>query len=345
MGIGEPFSITALERKLENDLNKSQESVQKLSRWLIKNHQHGDEIVKSWVKYLLTSENSSKKKSLVYLANDLLQNGAKREAPFRKFFLPHLPGAFASFGICDQRLLKSLMHVLLVWENRLVFTAEYVKGLRGVLFAEQRRQLETCLEEQKEIPQPLNDTIMEASYNVEVEERNMNETLEEAIKAERQKKKAKKRKRESDKKSKKPKKRRPKHSEVGPPPETKIDLSKLESDILQLAEEAASSDQAEREKLANLPNEVQDESIMDYITEWSSLELMYQLVNRAGKLVTTFTDRVKDEQKYRSVLAKTLKLAKIEQTAVFKHQRRDLRNNRRIIEAFSNILDRLDEDN
>lgn len=107
----------------------------------------------------MTTDNNSKKKSLVYLANDLLQNGLKRGAPFRKFFLPHLPGAFASFGICDQvtfinwskiynfkRLLKSLMNVLAVWESRTVFTEEYVKGLRGVLFAEQRRQFENCIE-------------------------------------------------------------------------------------------------------------------------------------------------------------------------------------------------------
>ena len=45
-----------------------------------------------------------------------------------------------------KRLLKSLMHVLMVWENRNVFPAEYVKGLRGALFAEQRKHLEMCIE-------------------------------------------------------------------------------------------------------------------------------------------------------------------------------------------------------
>jgi len=49
MGISEPFSVEALEFKLKNDLTKSQESVQSISRWLIKNHEHGDVIVKSWV--------------------------------------------------------------------------------------------------------------------------------------------------------------------------------------------------------------------------------------------------------------------------------------------------------
>lgn len=38
------------------------------------------------------------------------------------------------------------MHVLMVWENRNVFNAEYVKGLRNALFAEQRKHLEMCIE-------------------------------------------------------------------------------------------------------------------------------------------------------------------------------------------------------
>ena len=54
MGISEPFSVEALDFKLKNDLNKSQESVQSISRWLIKNHEHGDVIVKSWVNEILT---------------------------------------------------------------------------------------------------------------------------------------------------------------------------------------------------------------------------------------------------------------------------------------------------
>ena len=48
MGIQEPFTIEALDERLENHLDKSQESVQEISRWLIRNHEHGDSVVKSW---------------------------------------------------------------------------------------------------------------------------------------------------------------------------------------------------------------------------------------------------------------------------------------------------------
>merc|ERR1711990_825223 len=142
------FSDEALEDKLLNCLDKTQESVQELSRWLIKNHKNGDVVIKTWLKCLRQATSSSKKKSLIYLANDVLQNGIKKKTSYSEFFLPKLPIAFASFGICDQRLLKTLMNVLLVWESRNVFPTEYVKALRNALFAEQRKHLEQCIQEQ-----------------------------------------------------------------------------------------------------------------------------------------------------------------------------------------------------
>jgi len=332
MGIREPFSVQALEGRLENHLDKSQESVQEISRWLIRNHEHGDAVVKSWLKCLTTTTSPSKKKSLIYLANDLLQNGAKKKAPFTAYFLPRLPVAFASFGICEERLLKSLMHVLMVWENRNVFPAEYVKGLRGALFAEQRKHLEMCIEEERK--KGANSTIHDMSYNVE--EAGLEEEPEERPKV----LKRKKRKRKSSHK----KSKRSRHEELGPPPETKVCLDKLETDVLQLCEEAASTDSKTREKLSQLPNEVQDESIMEHIQEHKSLELLYQLVNRATSMVSNYTLRIKDEQKFRQALTKTMKIAHREQTSVFKYQRKELRNNRRIIEVFSTILDKLDDE-
>ena len=38
------------------------------------------------------------------------------------------------------------MNVLTVWETRNVFGSEYVNALRGALFAEQRKQLEQCIQ-------------------------------------------------------------------------------------------------------------------------------------------------------------------------------------------------------
>ena len=55
------------------------------------------------------------------------------------------------------------------------------------------------------------------------------------------KKRKKDSKRSSSKKRRKSKRRRVTHEELGPRPEAKIDLKKLENDVLQLTEQAASS--------------------------------------------------------------------------------------------------------
>lgn len=154
-------------------------------------------------------------------------------------------------------------------------------------------------------------------------------------------KKAKKRRRE-ERKSKKRKSRKRHHEELGPRPEPKINLEKLELDVVRLLEDAASSDQKTREKLAQLPNEVQDASIMNELTDANTLELLYQLVSRATSMVSQFTRRVKEEQSFRQTLCKTIKTAKKEQTNIFSYERKELTNNRRIIEVFSGILDNLD---
>ena len=155
------------------------------------------------------------------------------------------------------------MNVLAVWENRTVFTEEYVKGLRGVLFAEQRRQLENCIEvicerfvgllarmgvfqEQKGKPQIEDASILEESYNVNAEmnetAKKLSESLDEASSTvNRNKHREAKRKRKKEEKKAKKSKKKKRRIELGPPPETKIDLSKLEQDIIQLAEDAASS--------------------------------------------------------------------------------------------------------
>ena len=88
--------------------------------------------------------------------------------------------------------------------------------------------------------------------------------------------KAKKRRMKERKSSRSSRKRR-RHEELGPKPEATIDLQKLELDVIRLSEEAASTggivlnminsyddilDKKTREKLAKLPDEVQDEVIM-----------------------------------------------------------------------------------
>lgn len=101
------------------------------------------------------------------------------------------------------------------------------------------------MKERKATPQLENESILDESYNVNAEmnetAKKLSETLDDAATtAERKKREAKRKRKKEDRKAKKTKKKR-RRIELGPPPETKIDLSKLEQDIIQLAEDAASS--------------------------------------------------------------------------------------------------------
>ena len=60
---------------------------------------------------------------------------------------------------------------------------------------------------------------------------------------------------------------------------------------------------------------------LDHITDAKSLELLYQLVNRATSMVSLYTTRIKDEQTFRHALTKTMKVAHIEQTAIVSRTR------------------------
>ena len=75
-------------------------------------------------------------------------------------------------------------------------------------------------------------------------------------------------------------------------------------------------------------------------------------------MIQNYTRRVKEEQHFRHALVATMKVAKKEQTEIvsfltffsnlillvqFKYERKELQNNRRAIEVFSEILDNLEE--
>ena len=78
------FSAEALEDKLLNRLDKTQESVQELSRWLIKNHKNGDVVVKTWVWLLIKKQLFAQARHLQKLKL-LKANKAKMPSPSDQF--------------------------------------------------------------------------------------------------------------------------------------------------------------------------------------------------------------------------------------------------------------------
>ncbi|KAL1450791.1 hypothetical protein WDU94_003111 [Cyamophila willieti] len=86
------FTQTALLTKLE-ELNASQQSIQTLSLWLIHHRKHHSTIVKTWIDEVEKADDH-RKLTLMYLANDVIQNSKKKGPEYGKEFGHVLRRAF-----------------------------------------------------------------------------------------------------------------------------------------------------------------------------------------------------------------------------------------------------------
>lgn len=77
---------------------------------------------------------ADQKLTLLYLANDVIQNSKKKGTEFKTEFVKVLPRAFqlVSKEKVDS-LRKSVERVVSVWEERKVFDAEVIVRLKSIL--------------------------------------------------------------------------------------------------------------------------------------------------------------------------------------------------------------------
>jgi len=123
------FSEDNFVKKLA-DLNNSQQSIQTLSLWLIHHRKHSKTIVEIWIKELKKAR-GSKKLTLLYLANDVVQNSKKKGPEFSRDFRPVLTEAFKdAFKDADDKIKGSLDRLLAVWLERGVYEAEMLDKIK-----------------------------------------------------------------------------------------------------------------------------------------------------------------------------------------------------------------------
>jgi len=123
------FSEDNFVKKLA-DLNSSQQSIQTLSLWLIHHRKHSKTIVEIWMKELKKAR-GSKKLTLLYLANDVVQNSKKKGPEFNRDFRPVLVDAFKdAFKDADEKTRGSLDRLLSVWLERGVYEAELLDKIK-----------------------------------------------------------------------------------------------------------------------------------------------------------------------------------------------------------------------
>jgi AmiR/NasT family two-component response regulator len=85
------FSTTTLESKLR-DLNSSMQSIQSVSQWIIQHRKHSKTIVGTWFKELRKAS-ASRKLTLLYVANDVIQNSRRKAPEYKSEFIKALPKA------------------------------------------------------------------------------------------------------------------------------------------------------------------------------------------------------------------------------------------------------------
>lgn len=130
------FSADLLTKKL-HELNNSQQSIQTLSLWIIHYRKHHKAVVATWLKSLQAadaSRNPAKKLTLMYLANDVIQNSRKKAPEYVKEFATVLkPACEAIARGCDDKTWSSLNRILNIWSERNIYDASQLQQFKSAI--------------------------------------------------------------------------------------------------------------------------------------------------------------------------------------------------------------------
>uniref|UniRef100_A0A452IK84 CID domain-containing protein n=1 Tax=Gopherus agassizii TaxID=38772 RepID=A0A452IK84_9SAUR len=280
------FSESALEKKL-SELSNSQQSVQTLSLWLIHHRKHAGPIVSVWHRELRKAK-SSRKLTFLYLANDVIQNSKRKGPEFTREFESVLVDAFSHVAReADEGCKKPLERLLNIWQERSVYGSEFIQ------------QLKLSMEDTSSPPPKVTE-----------EKKSLKRTFQQIQEEE-----------DEDY----PGSYSPQDPSTGPLLLTRkyvcqadsehplvlqasINIEKTEDLIkaLQDLENAASGDATVRQKIASLPQEVQDVSLLEKITDKEAAERLSKTVDEACLLLAEYNGRLAAELEDRRQLARML---------------------------------------
>lgn len=130
------FSPDILNKKLSS-LQETQDSIVTISQWVLFHHRHSKETAELWAKFILnlSGNSSSKKLSLLYLCNDVVQQARhKRKTDFITDFSKVLPGVFNKvYNSLNPSIKPKVDRLVNVWSERLVFPASDIKEMRKAI--------------------------------------------------------------------------------------------------------------------------------------------------------------------------------------------------------------------
>ncbi|XP_060586137.1 regulation of nuclear pre-mRNA domain-containing protein 1A-like [Ruditapes philippinarum] len=293
------FSDSNLAKKL-NELNGTQQSIQTLSLWLIHHRKHSKTIVQVWLREL-KKVTPPRRLIYIYLANDVIQNSKKKGPEFTKDFGTVMGEAFATgYREAGEKQRGSLDRILNIWEDRGVYTKDFMKNLRQKIAGG---------ETAAHIKDVLKDDILTA-------------WKESNPKKESTPRKEEKPRKEAPQKELTPKEVIPRKRRRKDEPEQlalKVELDSMKHDELgtydteslikrlSALENSASCDAAIREKIAKLPPEVSDISQLAKLHDKDSARRLSNTVDNACILLTDYNKRLAEELDERKSVAKMLR--------------------------------------
>ncbi|XP_071399343.1 regulation of nuclear pre-mRNA domain-containing protein 1B isoform X1 [Centroberyx affinis] len=312
------FSESALEKKL-SELSNSQQSVQTLSLWIIHHRKHSALIVKVWHRELKKAK-STRKLTFLYLANDVIQNSKKKGPEFTKDFESVLVDAcshvassrcsslletgsrspvFLSAGNsreADESCKKHMERLLNIWKERSLYRNDFIQQLKLAIEdsnspkpAEEKRPVKRTYQKVQEEEEDEDDDYRshssprnsDASATL-LKSRNVTSVNARLV------------------------------CDLLIPRDT---TGTREADdllteelvkALQDLENAASGDAAVRQKIASLPQEVQDVSLLEKITDKEAADKLSKTVDEACLLLAEYNGRLAAELEDRRQLARML---------------------------------------
>ncbi|CAH2353194.1 regulator of Ty1 transposition protein 103 [[Candida] railenensis] len=142
------FSSEIFNKKLSG-LSETQDSIVTISQWILFHHRHSKDSARYWSEYILnlssSTSSSSKKLSLLYLCNDVVQQARhKRKPEFIRNFAEVLPNVFNKvYKTVSDSVKPKVTRLIDVWEQRSVFTRDEIKSMkRAVELSKNNKNIE-----------------------------------------------------------------------------------------------------------------------------------------------------------------------------------------------------------
>ncbi|XP_028307747.1 regulation of nuclear pre-mRNA domain-containing protein 1B [Gouania willdenowi] len=248
------------------ELSSSQQSVQTLSLWIIHHRKHSALIVKVWHRELKKAK-TNRKLTFLYLANDVIQNSKKKGPEFTKDFETVLVDACSHVASDGGENCKKPMERLLnIWKERNLYRSDFIQQL-SLAIEDSNNHSPRPSEEKK--------AVKRSYQKIQEEEEDEDDDYRSHIS----------------------------------PHNTDSSAAQLTEELvkaLQDLENAASGDAAVRQKIASLPQEVQDVSLLEKITDKDAADKLSKTVDEACLLLAEYNGRLAAELEDRRQLARML---------------------------------------